>query len=91
MTAAKKKTTQRGVRQVTLKLPDDLHERLVAEADERHVRLEWLMSRLLVEAVERLKPADSFTLTTSDPPRPTPALFDRVAAMEARASEDAGE
>lgn len=75
-----KAATVKGEKQVTVKVPDALHERLTTEAEARGVSLHWLIARLLGESVERLKPADTFTLTNSTP---KPALFSDVAAVEA--------
>lgn len=45
------------------RLSQELHERLTAEAAARGVTLNWLVNKLLDEAVEYLKPAEEMRLT----------------------------
>jgi hypothetical protein len=53
---------------MTVDLPDALHDRLTKEADARGVSVKWLVSRLLGEVVETLKPPENFSLTGSTKP-----------------------
>ncbi len=55
---------------VTLRLPADLHARLIAEADDRDVAANWLACRLLAEGLDRLIPAAEMTLTRPPTERP---------------------
>ena len=47
---------------VSFAVPALLHQAMVDAAAERHVELDWLMCRLLQEAMDRLKPATEFCL-----------------------------
>lgn len=46
-----------------LRLPEDLHDSLVAAADERGVSLNWLAIKLLTESLECLSPGMHLTLS----------------------------
>lgn len=46
-----------------IRLPESLHDRIEAEAKSRGVPMNWLITRLLAEGVERLIPADEMRLT----------------------------
>lgn len=63
-----KTTTKSGTRQLTVDVPDALHERLTKEAEARGVSVKWLVARLLGESVDRLVPAENFSLTGSMKP-----------------------
>lgn len=41
-----------------LRLTPEVHQRLIEEAEARGVSLNWLVDRLLAEAVERLVPVE---------------------------------
>lgn len=51
------------LRQTQFRLPAELLEALDAAARERSVSRNWLVERLLVEAVDRLIPVDEIPLT----------------------------
>ena len=55
MTAARKNTA--------IRFDPALYERLIVEADARDVSVNWLVNRMLSEALARLRPADEFRLT----------------------------
>lgn len=46
-----------------------LHERLLAEAAARQVSVNWMVTRLVAEGLDRLIPVEEMRLTT--PPRST--------------------
>lgn len=46
-----------------LRVPPELHERLTAEAHARRLNLNYFVTKLLEEGLDRLIPADEFTLT----------------------------
>lgn len=48
------------------RFPPDLHQRLTAAADERGVSMNWLVGKLLDEALDRLLPVGEFSLTRPD-------------------------
>jgi hypothetical protein len=48
---------------VHVRLPDDILARLEAEADARVVSTSWLVTRLVTEGLERLRPVEDFVLT----------------------------
>lgn len=47
----------------TIRLPEHLHERLVEEAADRERSVAWMVSKLVEEGLERLIPAEEFSLT----------------------------
>lgn len=47
----------------TVRLPRDLHARLLAEATARDVSANWLIARLLADGVGRLVPVSEMRLT----------------------------
>lgn len=46
-----------------IRFAPELHERLLAEAEARDLSVNWLVNRLLTEALARLRSADEFRLT----------------------------
>jgi hypothetical protein len=57
----RERTTPRSA--TAFRLSQELHERLTTEASARGVTLNWLVNKLLDEAVEYLKPAEEMRLT----------------------------
>ena len=49
----KKRPKRRQKRQINLRITEDLRRRLRIEADSRGVSVNWLMTRLLRDAVDR--------------------------------------
>lgn len=50
-------------RKVSGVVSEELHGRVVAEAEARGVTPDWFVSKLVAEGMERLAPADEFRLT----------------------------
>lgn len=46
-----------------VRVPPDLHARLLDAAEERGVSMAWFMAKLLTEALDNLRPADEMRLT----------------------------
>lgn len=46
-----------------IRLPVELHERLVRSAEERDVSTNWLMVKAISEFLDRLIPIEEFSLT----------------------------
>jgi hypothetical protein len=45
-----------------LRLPRSLHEKVKAAAQERGVAVNWLLTRLIMDGMDRLIPVDELTL-----------------------------
>jgi hypothetical protein len=67
MTAKKDRHVNPGV---FIRLPKDMITRLQEEADARMVSKTWLASRLVLEGLNRLKPADAPWVTEDPQPKP---------------------
>ena len=53
-------------RMAGVRFTPEMKARLAAEADARGVTVQWLVTKLLHEALANLKPADEFSLTRPD-------------------------
>lgn len=49
--------------QMSLRIPTDLHERLVGAAEERLVSVNWLAAKAISDFIDRLIPVDELRLT----------------------------
>lgn len=50
-------------RAMSVRFPPEIHDRLAAEAKARGVSVNWLVTKLVEENLDRLIPADKFRLT----------------------------
>ena len=48
---------------LAVRMPPELHERLVAEAEDREVSANWMMNRAIEEFLDRLIPTDELRWT----------------------------
>jgi predicted HicB family RNase H-like nuclease len=51
-----------------VRLPRDLHQRLLEAANDRDLSANYLMTRAIADFLDRLIPADQFTLTRRPEP-----------------------
>ena len=47
---------------MSIRLQDDLHERVATEAGLRNVSMSWLIAQILREGIDRLAAEDTFTV-----------------------------
>lgn len=72
------------------RFPPELHRRLVGAADERGVNLNWLVVKLLEDAVEHLIPAAEIRLTRSPAERLAAGCQENTSGRPAPHHDDCG-
>lgn len=58
-----------------IRFPLELHDRLLAAADERDVSINYLVNKACSDFLDRLLPVDEIRWTRDDPPRRPPTTL----------------